>query len=362
MIYGWANDLREVSGEGLLGLTFMKEISLIYKDIFLIKTNQNIFYFKEGKKIKEIKSEEIFKYGSFFEKYLSNLIGIFYLLRRNKDKEKIIYVNYLPLWNWLIFLLLPKQTILGPITGGSLIQELSSFKVVIRKIIFPIFFKISSNIIKKKFQNIIFSTSLLKKYFNSKNNYFDFVIFYLKYIELKRVKKDIDLIYYNRDHPNKNNYNIKKLVVELARKKKVHIFGNNLDSKNIVNHGYISKNKKSLLLSRSKYAIISSENFLSLFTLECFKNNIKIISNVQKPKVFYNNRNFIKINLVSYEKTKKNIIYMMNKKYKFINSKTDKILRYKVNQWNLFKLHFIKRINENNYKRDIKCRNMVCQS
>ena len=30
MIYGWANDLREVSGEGSLGLTFMKEISLIY--------------------------------------------------------------------------------------------------------------------------------------------------------------------------------------------------------------------------------------------------------------------------------------------------------------------------------------------
>jgi hypothetical protein len=33
---------------------------------------------------------------------------------------------------------------------------------------------------------------------------------------------------------------------------------------------------------------------------------------------------------------------LMNKKYKLINSKTDKILKYKVNQWNLFKLHFIK--------------------
>ncbi len=342
MIYGWANDLREVSGEGSLGLTFMKEISLIYKDIFLIKTNQNIFYFKEGKKIKEISSKEIFKYDSFFEKYLSNLIGIFYLLKRNKDKKKIIYVNYLPFWNWLIFLLLPRQTILGPITGGSMVQEVNPFKTVIRKIIFPIFFKISSNIIEKKFHNIVFSTSLLKKYFNSKNNYFDFVILYFKYIVSKRVKKNIDLIYYNRNHSNKNNFKIKKLLIELARKKKVHIFGNNLDGKNIVNHGHISKEKKFLLLSRSKYAIISSENFLSLFTLECFKNNIKILSNIKKPKIFYNNKNFVKINLDSYEKTKKNIIYLMNKKYKLINSKTDKILRRKVNQWNLFKLHFIK--------------------
>ena len=342
MIYGWANDLREVSGEGSLGLTFMKEISLIHKDIFLIKTNQNIFYFKGGKKIKEIKRKEIFKYDSFFEKYISNLIGIFYLLKRNKCKEKIIYVNYLPFWNWLIFLLLPKETILGPITGGSMIQEVNPFKTIIRKIIFPFFFKISSNIVKKKFQNTVCSTSLLKKYFNANNNYFNFVILYFKYIVSKRVKKNIDLIYYNRNHSNKNNFKIKKLVVELAREKKVHIFGDNLDGKNIVNHGYISKEKKFLLLSRSKYAIISSENFLSLFTLECFKNNIKILSNIQKPKIFFNNKNFVKINLDSYEKTKKNITYLMNKRYKLINSETNKILRHKVNQWNLFKLHFIK--------------------
>jgi len=342
MIYGWANDLREVSGEGSLGLTFMKEISLIYKDIFLIKTNQNIFYFKEGKKIKEIKSKEIFKYDSFFEKYLSSLIGIFYLLKCNRDKEKIIYVNYLPLWNWLIYLLLPKQTILGPITGGSMIQEANPFKAVIRKIIFPIFFKISSNIMKKKFQNTVFSTSLLKKYFKAKNNYFDFVILYLKYIVSKNVKKNIDLIYYNRDHSNKNNFKIKKLIVELAQKKKVHIFGNKLEGINIINHGHISKKKKFLLLSRSKYAIISSENFLSLFTLECFKNDIKILSNIKKPKIFYNNKNFVKINLCSYDKTKENIIYLMDKRHKFTKSKTNKILRYKVNQWNLFKLNFIK--------------------
>ena len=34
-----------------------------------------------------------------------------------------MYLNYLPLWNFLIFILLPPKTLLGPITGGSQIQR-----------------------------------------------------------------------------------------------------------------------------------------------------------------------------------------------------------------------------------------------
>ena len=34
--------------------------------------------------------------------------------------NKICYINYLPIWNFLIFVVLPKKTILGPITGIDL--------------------------------------------------------------------------------------------------------------------------------------------------------------------------------------------------------------------------------------------------
>ena len=33
--------------------------------------------------------------------------------------NKTCYVNYLPMWNFLVFLILPPSTLLGPITGGA---------------------------------------------------------------------------------------------------------------------------------------------------------------------------------------------------------------------------------------------------
>jgi hypothetical protein len=344
MIYGWANDLRENTGEGALGLTFIKEISCTNTNIFLIRTNKNIFYFKNGKKIKEIKKKEIFKYNTFLEKYFSNIIGICFLIKKNKEKNKIIYINYLPFWNWLIFLLLPKKTVLGPITGGSSIQEVNFLKILIRKKIFPLFFKISSKIIKIKFPKAIFSTSLLKKYVQVKNNYFDFSILYLKYIIFKKKKKNINLIYYNRKNSNKNNPKIKELIIALSKEINIHVFGDILDGKKFINHGYISNTKKNLLLSRSKYAIISSENLLSLFTLECLKNNIKIFfdSNNQLSKYSFDKKSFIKLNLMSLKKCKNYIIQIINDKYKFTNSEINNILNSEIKKWNLYKLNFFK--------------------
>jgi hypothetical protein len=50
--------------------------------------------------------------------------------------KKTIYVNYLPLWNFLIFLLLPPGSILGPITGGKYngtVNSLSGFFQIVFK-------------------------------------------------------------------------------------------------------------------------------------------------------------------------------------------------------------------------------------
>ena len=42
--------------------------------------------------------------------------------------RKVIYVNFLPLWNFLIFLLLPPGSILGLITGTTKINSQSYFE------------------------------------------------------------------------------------------------------------------------------------------------------------------------------------------------------------------------------------------
>ena len=51
-----------------------------------------------------------------------------------KKNKTICYVNYLPLWNFLLFVFLPPNTLLGPITGGSLYNKNSLINYILKKI------------------------------------------------------------------------------------------------------------------------------------------------------------------------------------------------------------------------------------
>ena len=89
-------------------------------------------------------------------------------------KKKIVYLNYLPLWNFLIFLILPSKTVLGPITGGAEFLQVNNFNTYLRKYFFPLLYKISLTIINIKFKKVIFSTNLLASYLNNnqKKNFY----------------------------------------------------------------------------------------------------------------------------------------------------------------------------------------------
>ena len=78
-------------------------------------------------------------------KYIIPFIGIFYCWVYYLQNKKVCYLNYLPLWNVLIFLLLPPNTILGPITGGALYKN--KFSLDFLFIIY--FFFIFYNLIEK---------------------------------------------------------------------------------------------------------------------------------------------------------------------------------------------------------------------
>jgi hypothetical protein len=134
------------------------ELVLVEKKIAEIKTLEQSFINKDNSFFKK----KIINKDSLLHKYFGPFYGIYYLWL-NRDKN-IIYINYLPLWNFLIFLFLPKKTIIGPITGGVYHGKVYSFNSFIRKYIFPIFYKISVFIIYRKFKGVIFSTDLLKNY------------------------------------------------------------------------------------------------------------------------------------------------------------------------------------------------------
>ena len=78
-----------------------------------------------------------------------------------------MYLNYLPLWNFVILFLLPPKTLLGPITGGGRFQR-NKKNNFIRKFLFPKFYKISLFILNKRQKKILFSTDLLRKFVNKK--------------------------------------------------------------------------------------------------------------------------------------------------------------------------------------------------
>ncbi len=280
----WVCDYSEKTGEGNLARKFISENYQIKKI-----------------KINTLKIENFLKY-----KYILPYIIITFCWRDYLKGYKVGYINYLPFWNFLIFLLLPPNTILGPITGGAFFTKKNIFNFFVRKFIFPIFYKISELILNLRFKGkVFFSTDLLKKYLSNNTIQrcnFNFVLNNLKF-KKKRKIKDIDFIIYYRRHKNKLSFfNYQFLKKLLMLKYKIFIVGDKLELKGVYNLGFLNKKKMSLLQSRSKYTLCSGENIYSLFVLECITNHTKIliekkyIKQIKYLKKFFINMNSSKFN------------------------------------------------------------------
>ena len=276
-IYCWCCDYSSQTGEGNLARLF-------------ISKNINFGKIYHPKRI--LNKNSILNY-----KYFTPFIGVLFCWYYYLKRKKIAYINYLPLWNFPIFFLLPPRTMIGPITGGSFFSKNSNF--FIRKYIFPMFYKMSELIILVRYNQPIFSTDLLKKYLFKRTinrSNFDFVF---NYIDKKKIKKkNIDFLIYYKNHKNKKNLiNFKLLKKILKLNFKIYCIGDHLNLSNIINLKFVSKKKLNLLLSRTRFSINSEENFYSLYTLDCINNNVKIITSAKNKKYIYKYRdNFIFIN------------------------------------------------------------------
>ena len=84
-------------------------------------------------------SSDFYEDLNFIHKYLSPFQGVIFLLYHHFiKKNKICYVNFLPLWNTLLFILLPSKAVLGPITGYKFNGKVTNLNSLIRKFIFPL--------------------------------------------------------------------------------------------------------------------------------------------------------------------------------------------------------------------------------
>lgn len=332
----WANDLRINSGEGILGNHFLNKIIKQNKGkVFYVKTPFEEYYIINNKKKIVLKKKNI---HNFTFKYILNIFNIYGIWLNYFNNKKIVFVNFLPLWNFFLFILLPSKTILGPITGSIKNNSKNFFQKSFRNLLFPLFFKISSFIIYHKFKKAIFSTDLLKSVINKKylNKFvFNFVIdIYQK--KLFNKKRIIDLVYYNRDHPNKSDNSQIELIKEFKNKFVIYIVGNRLNINGVKNIGFVKRKKLISLLSKSKIALNSSENFYTLFVMDALNHGCNIINNNLVPTNIFDKKKFI----ILKEDFKKNV-FLINqvltdfkeKKYKKITTKNYFIVKNKISNY-----------------------------
>ncbi len=286
-LFVWTCDYSDSTGEGKLARLFIRKLNQ--------KNEYNVIF--NQKKI--VKS-----------KYLSTLIGIIYCWNKFFKNENTCYVNYLPLWNFLIFIFLPPNTILGPITGGANFSKSNVLNYFIRSLIFPIFYKISEIALNFRKVNPIFSTDLLKKFISKKTikkSNFNFVVKNFLNKKILKKKKKIDFLIYYRKHKNKEYffpyYFIKKII---KLKFKIYIIGDKLNLPMVKNCGFVKNNKVLKLQSISKYTILSHENPYSFFLLECLSNHVKIvIEKNMKKKLDFPQKKIIKLDFNSLNSIKK---------------------------------------------------------
>jgi len=297
-IYYWASDIRTNSGEGVLANQFTSDIRKYYKSFNLININK---YNKN--------------YHTFYSKYFLNIFGAIKLWYYHWSGHKTMYINYLPVWNFLIFLLLPPTTILGPITGSLFYNKQSMLNYVRRGILLNIFKNISLFIVFLKYKKILFSTELLKSSIKKnkiKNCYFNYVLQIFTGFANKHYKKSIDFLIYHRLHNNKNNEIIEYFIRHTLDKNfKIVVVGDPLNWKHIHNMGYVSRKKIKSLLAKTKYTFGSSENLYTLFVLDAISKDVVIFYD-KKLTVFNAHIKYHNLRAVDFNNNQKFLKFVIN--------------------------------------------------
>jgi len=300
ILYFWASDLRKSTGEGILANQFLQDLKKYNQNFKLININKNQL-----------------NYNSFCHKYFFNFFGAIKLWNFYNKGYKTAFINYLPIWNFLVFFILPPKTILGPITGSLVYNKSSFLDYLTRGLLLNIFKSISLKIIFFRNKKILFSTELLK-YSIKKNNlkkcYFNYV---LKLFEgfKKSKKKKIDFLIYHRLHRNKNNKFIKDFIINSSNKKyKITVVGDPIYLKNVNNLGYVSRKKIKNLLEISKFTFGSTENLYTLFVLDAISRSVTIFYD-KKLKRYNTKIKYYKLLPVNFDDTNKTTKYIMNKSY-----------------------------------------------
>jgi hypothetical protein len=301
-IFIWCSSISEENGEGRLARLFLKKLksftSARYRFVFLNKKKEN---------------------NGVYHRYLQPFLGVIQMWKYSILGKKICYINYLPLWNFFLFLFLPRSTILGPITGSFVKKKNASF---LRKRLMPIFFQVSYKIIKIRFNLLLQALDNFKKIDKQKIFISNFQLLHLYRKKLNSGKiKDIDLIVYLRTHKNKNYTFQKKVLLYLLKdfkNLKILVFGSvfrDVNNKNFTNYKKLGLKKIFKYIRRSKFSLIGEDNIYSFFSLDSILsgNYIFYSNKLKKDKKLLNKSPFIKLSFNNAKKVSNEIKFRIKK-------------------------------------------------
>lgn len=300
--YCWYSELNDNQGEGILGKDYIKSLIKYLPDVNMVS-----YKTKFSTKSDIFKSKFIDKNlnKSFFSKYLVPIIGIFYGWFYYIQNKKFIYLNYLPLWNFLLFVLMPPKTLFGPITGGIYKGSANNIENFLRKFAVPICYKISLFFLKFRKQVFLFSTENLTEVLNENIKKKSKLNFFINKLNINKEEKikDIDILVYHRRYESKKFLIVEKFIKNLSGKLNIHIVGDNMKNDEIVNHGLINKDKVLEILKKTKFAILSAENISSLFARDCIEMNVNFFydNQINIPDAFRPNENINKMIPISFD-------------------------------------------------------------
>ena len=323
--YFWASDIRSNSGEGVLANEFLSDIKKYNKTYSFVNINKNRN-----------------NYHTFSHKYFLNFFGALKLWKYYYRGYQTIYINYLPIWNFIVFLILPPKTILGPITGSFIYNKQSLLDSIRRGFLLNIFKNISLFIIFIRQKKILFSTELLKSSIKKnkiKRCYFNYALkIFSGFLKIKN-KKTIDFLIYNREHRNKINPFVEYFIKNtLDKKYKIVVVGDPINLQNVKNVGYISRERIKSLLANTKCTFGSSENLYTLFILDAISLNVLVFYE-KKLKIFNTEIKYNKMLPVDFINNFNSLKYVISKVDRF-NKFSNKNYLKKKNYDEFFKKFF----------------------
>ena len=340
-IFAWACDFSSFRGEGILARNFAKDFSNIKKVNIFVKTPHNTYLVSNGEIKKNKKYEKKIINFNLFENYYWPIFGILYLWINYFKSKKILYLNFIPLWNFLLFYFLPPKTLIGPITGFLPKNKIESFSGLIRIILIPFFYRLTMLVIFKRFKSLLFSTDLLKNMFLKRDRFklnFNYLLFSNLKKKIKFVKnKRIDLLIYNRNYSVKEHFKLNNLIKYLLKKGyNVSCVGDKINNiRGLKNYGIISRKKVNKMLKITKLIISSPENPYSLFTIDALNMGTKVLfdKKYQKKLLFlnYNSNHYINLdnqNFDRIERVIKSKSDRINLNYRILNLIEKRILNY----------------------------------